>query len=125
MAAGGGTVEVEEASIKTVACIVGRHAAALVTMQSTKVCISLGIALTALGGCGGGSAGPAPPVNQVARKLVNTGFFNAPRSAVVFVEDGKRTFAAAYGPRARSERRFCVGSITKTFTSAIVLPLVH
>jgi D-alanyl-D-alanine carboxypeptidase len=96
-----------------------------VTVQRTKVCIGLGFTLGALAGCGGGSAGPAPPVNQVARKLVTTGFFNAPRSAIVFVEDGKRTFAAAYGPPARSERRFRVGSITKTFTAAIALQLVH
>lgn len=86
--------------------------------------IGLGIAVGAFAGCGG-SAAPAPPVNQVARQLVHSGFFDAPRSAVVLVADGRRTFAGSDGPRARPESRFRVGSVTKTFTAAIVLQLVH
>jgi D-alanyl-D-alanine carboxypeptidase len=60
------------------------------------------------------------PVARAARQLV----FEGASSAVVFVADGRRTQAAAAGQGARSDQRFRVGSVTKTFTATIVLQLV-
>lgn len=46
------------------------------------------------------------------------------RSAIVLVADGEDTYAAAAGPGADPDRRFRVGSVTKTFTATVVLQLV-
>ena len=71
---------------------------------------------------------PGPPVKQVARQFV-TGSLLPPelrlRSAIVFVTDGRREFAAAVGPHMRTDQRFRVGSVTKTFTAAMVLQLAE
>lgn len=64
-----------------------------------------------------------PPVARVVRGLVQFGA----RSAFAYVSEGGRAYAAAAGtgrPRTR-DQRFRVGSVTKTFTAAIVLLLAE
>jgi D-alanyl-D-alanine carboxypeptidase len=78
---------------------------------------ALTAAAAVLAGCGG-SDPPAPPVEDAAQQLVRQGA----SSAVVLVADGGRTYVAADG--ANPEARFRIGSVTKTFTAAVVLQLV-
>ena len=67
-------------------------------------------------------APPAPPVSQSVRQALHDGA----TSAVVVVVDHGRVFASS-SPRvaAPARERFRVGSITKTFTAALVLQLVQ
>ena len=79
------------------------------------------VATLALSGCGGDSSGPPPPVERVARQLVRSGA----TSAIVSVShDGEQHVATAGARRPSADQRFRVGSVTKTFTAALVLQLV-
>jgi D-alanyl-D-alanine carboxypeptidase len=75
-----------------------------------------------LPGCGGETSGaPPPPVEEVARQIARDGA----KSAIVFVSDDGREYAATAGTRRPGkDQRFRVGSVTKTFTATIVLQLV-
>ena len=69
---------------------------------------------------GEGSSAP-PPVKRVAREL-RTGA----KSVIVFVSAGDKEYVATGGARRPTgDRRFRVGSVTKTFTATIVLKLVE
>jgi D-alanyl-D-alanine carboxypeptidase len=84
---------------------------------------SLAALATMLVGCGGneGRAVPAPPVDRIARELAESGA----KRVIVFVnDDGDEYVATAGADRPAADRRFRVGSVTKTFTAAVVLQLV-
>ena len=84
----------------------------------------LGLLLVTLvaAGCGGDSSStPPPPVDRMAQDLALAGA----ESVIVFVADGDDRHAATAGTREPAEdQRFRIGSVTKTFTAAIVLQLV-
>jgi D-alanyl-D-alanine carboxypeptidase len=77
----------------------------------------------ALPGCGGDESGarPPPPVERIAQELELGGA----DSVIVYAADGDREYAATAGSGPPdAEQRFRIGSVTKTFTAAIVLQLV-
>jgi D-alanyl-D-alanine carboxypeptidase len=76
-----------------------------------------------LAGCGSDEASPPPPVERVAREMAESG--GAKRVIVFVSDDGKEHVATAGAARPAADRRFRVGSVTKTFTAAIVLQLVE
>lgn len=75
-----------------------------------------------LAGCGRDESSPPPPVERVAREIAESG---AERVIVFVSDDGKEHVATAGAARPAADRRFRVGSVTKTFTAAIVLQLVE
>jgi D-alanyl-D-alanine carboxypeptidase len=88
--------------------------------------LSLGTLAAALAlaapGCGGdASSAPPPPVERMARELASDG---GQRVIVAVSDDGREHVATAGRRRPDSDQRFRVGSVTKTFTAAIVLQLV-
>jgi D-alanyl-D-alanine carboxypeptidase len=75
-----------------------------------------------LAGCGGEESAPPPPVERVAQDLARSGA----ESVIVFVSDeGEEHVATAGARRPTVSQRFRVGSVTKTFTAAIVFQLVE
>lgn len=76
----------------------------------------------ALPGCrGDDSSASPPPVEQIAQQLADAGA----KSVIVFVSNDDREYAATAGSsHPGADQRFRVGSVTKTFTAAIVLQLV-
>ena len=76
-----------------------------------------------LGGCGEDEPAAAPPpVERFARQLVDAGG----DGVIVYVADDGREYEATAGTtRPEPDARFRVGSVTKTFTAAIVLQLVE
>jgi D-alanyl-D-alanine carboxypeptidase len=90
-------------------------------LVSLLLTLLAGVALV-LPGCGGDdeSSAPRPPVERVARQLARAGV----DSVIVSVSDEGRAYTATAGSRRPSAgQRFRVGSVTKTFTAAIVLQL--
>jgi D-alanyl-D-alanine carboxypeptidase len=82
---------------------------------------SLAVVASMLVGCGSDEPGAAPPVDRIARELAKGGS----ERVIVFVsDDGEEHVATAGKPRPAADRRFRVGSVTKTFTAAVVLQLV-
>jgi D-alanyl-D-alanine carboxypeptidase len=73
-------------------------------------------------GCGDdGSSAPPPPVERIAQQLARAGG----ESVIVYVSDDGREYTATAGSRRPGgDQRFRIGSVTKTFTAAIVLQLV-
>jgi D-alanyl-D-alanine carboxypeptidase len=87
--------------------------------RATPALVLLG-ALALISGCGGGSSSTPPPVERVAQELARGGA----ASVIVFVSDDGREFVATAGTRRpNADERFRIGSVTKTFTAAIVLQL--
>ena len=69
---------------------------------------------------GGEKSSTPPPVKRVARDDLRA------KSVIVFVSEGGKEYIATGGTRRpRAGQRFRVGSVTKTFTAAIVLQLVE
>jgi D-alanyl-D-alanine carboxypeptidase len=102
------------AAISTASCLSSGVTSRLLTLLLLAVAVS---------GCGGGDSGsaPPPPVDRIAQELALSG----PESVIVHVADGDREYTATAGTRQpRAEGRFRIGSVTKTFTAAIVLQLV-
>jgi D-alanyl-D-alanine carboxypeptidase len=64
----------------------------------------------------------SPPVERVARDLAHQG---SPGVIVYVSVAGKEYIATAGARRPRANQRFRIGSITKTFTAAILLQLVQ
>jgi D-alanyl-D-alanine carboxypeptidase len=83
---------------------------------------SLGfVLLTLVVGCGGGSSSTPPPVERVAQQIARAGA----ASVIVFVSDDGREYVATAGTRRpNADKRFRIGSVTKTFTATIALQLV-
>jgi D-alanyl-D-alanine carboxypeptidase len=80
----------------------------------------LGVLAVVLPGCSGDSSSTPPPVERVAREIARAGT----ASVIVFVSDDGREFVATAGTRPPTEdKRFRIGSVTKTFTATIVLQL--
>jgi D-alanyl-D-alanine carboxypeptidase len=74
-----------------------------------------------LTGCGKDEA-QAPPVQQVARDIADSGA----RNVIVSVsDDGTEHVGTAGSSRPSADDRFRIGSVTKTFTAAIVLQLAE
>jgi D-alanyl-D-alanine carboxypeptidase len=84
--------------------------------------LALLVALTSvLIGCRG-EASTAPPVERVAQQIARAGT----TSVIVLVSDDGREYVATAGTRRPDpNQRFRIGSVTKTFTAAIVLQLVE
>lgn len=80
----------------------------------------LGVLAVGIPGCGGGSSSTPPPVERVAEQIARAGT----ASAIVFVSDDGREYVATAGTRRpTADKRFRIGSVTKTFTATIVLQL--
>ena len=80
------------------------------------------LSVLVLAGCGGEESTSPPPVERVAQDLARSGA----ESVIVFVsEEGEEHVATAGARRPTATQRFRVGSVTKTFTAAIVLQLVE
>jgi D-alanyl-D-alanine carboxypeptidase len=90
-------------------------------MSAARAVLALVATLT-LSACGGeSSSAPPPPVERIARELADAGA----TSAIVYVAEGDDEHEAAAGSDSpETDQRFRVGSVTKTFTAAIVLQLV-
>jgi D-alanyl-D-alanine carboxypeptidase len=81
----------------------------------------LAVLAALLAGCAGVDSSPPPPVEALAQQLAGPGT----KSVIVFVsDDGSEHVATRGSARPPADRRFRVGSVTKTFTAAIVLQLV-
>jgi D-alanyl-D-alanine carboxypeptidase len=78
------------------------------------------IGVVLLAGCGGGDSGARPDVERVARELERAW----PSVIVLVSDDGEEYAATAGAQRPAEDQRFRIGSVTKTFTAAIVLQLV-
>src|SRR4051812_8704146 len=81
---------------------------------------SVGALIGLVAGCGGHESvrlGLAGRVDRMAKELADGGAHNV----IVLVSDRGRVYVATHG--ARATQRFRVGSVTKTFTAAIVLEL--
>jgi D-alanyl-D-alanine carboxypeptidase len=75
----------------------------------------------ALAGCSSHQPGAPSPARVAAQQLARFGA----TSVIVLVSDhGHRTVATAGTPPPAAGQRFRIGSVTKTFTSALVLQLV-
>jgi D-alanyl-D-alanine carboxypeptidase len=82
----------------------------------------IGLLLLALTACGNDATSTPPPVERTARQVARAGV----ASVIVFVSDDGREYVATAGKqRPRPDQRFRVGSVTKTFTAAIVLQLAE
>jgi D-alanyl-D-alanine carboxypeptidase len=82
--------------------------------------IVAGAALSSVAGAAPEATTTNPPVGRVARDLAKQG-----ASIIVSVSVEGRQYAATAGkPRRKASHRFRIGSVTKTFTAAIVLQLV-
>ena len=80
------------------------------------------LALALVGCTGDEPDAPAPPVGQFARQIADAGGDRV----IVFVSDDGREYEATAGSRRpRPDERFRIGSVTKTFTAAIVLQLAE
>ena len=78
--------------------------------------------LAASSSAGGAEPSAPPPVARVAQDVVRQGA----RGVIVYVSASGKEYAATAGAeRPSASRRFRAGSITKTFTAAIVLQLVQ
>jgi D-alanyl-D-alanine carboxypeptidase len=77
--------------------------------------VSLGfVLLTLVVGCAGGSSSTPPPVERVAQQIAHAGA----ASVIVFVSDHEREYVATAGTRRpNADKRFRIGSVTKTFTA--------
>ena len=64
----------------------------------------------------------APPVHRIARQIADAG---GDRVIVFVSDDGREHEATAGSRRPAPDERFRIGSVTKTFTAAIVLQLVE
>jgi TolB protein len=91
--------------------------------QHTVLCgLVAAVTLTSFAAAEQQPTGAPPRVRRVAQELLRSGA----RSAIVFVSDGGKTYAATAGARhPRADQRFRVGSVTKTFTAAIVVQLAE
>ena len=88
-----------------------------------RVAVLLVGLVVALPACGGGDTTPAasPAVEKLAREIADAGVDRA----IVFVSDDGSDYVATAGSKApEADRRFRIGSVTKTLTAAIVLQLV-
>jgi D-alanyl-D-alanine carboxypeptidase len=73
-------------------------------------------------GCAGSESSPLQgAARETAEELVRAGA----QSAIVSVSERSESFVAASGRDAQPDARFRVGSVTKTFTAAVVLQLVQ
>jgi D-alanyl-D-alanine carboxypeptidase len=80
----------------------------------------LGVLVMVLLGCSGDSSRTPPPVERVAQQMARDGA----ASVIVFVSDDGREYVATAGTRRpNADKRFRIGSVTKTFTATIVLQL--
>jgi D-alanyl-D-alanine carboxypeptidase len=91
--------------------------------MTARVVLPLVLAAVApiLAGCGNEKASVPPPVESSARQIAQSGA----ESVIVFVAtDGDEYDATAGKSPPAPDQRFRVGSVTKTFTAAVVLQLV-
>ena len=83
--------------------------------------LAVALALVAPGCRDDAPTASPPPVERIARELARGGG----QSVIVYVSDDGREYAATAGRRRPGrDQRFRIGSVTKTFTAAIVLQLV-
>lgn len=97
-----------------------RVAKALAAVAVLTAAVAAGIVLSR---GGSDSLRSSPLTTRIARQLADAGA----SSAIVYVADGDRRYeatAAATGAPPKPDQQFAVGSVTKTFTAAIVLELV-
>jgi D-alanyl-D-alanine carboxypeptidase len=98
-----------------------REPSSRVAGPATMALALLGALAAVIPGCAGDSSSTPPPVERVAQQLARAGA----ASVIVFVSDDGRQYVATAGTFCpNADKRFRIGSVTKTFTATIVLQLV-